>query len=156
MTREKEFRDELGIKINDQETMELWHIFSRVATNGKRNIERDLEFMGLKPIELRILYNLSRNGPTPMNTLSAENNVTGPWITGIVDDMEKNGYVAKNRNPSDRRVINVSILDKGQEVLEKGVVVYADLISKSLFNLTAEEKRVFREVLLKIDEAMMD
>lgn len=146
--------DGTDIKIEQQEVMELWHIFSRVAINGKRKMERELELKGIKPIELRILYNLSRNGSTPMNSLSSENNVTGPWITGIVEEMEKKGYVSKDRNEFDRRMINVSILEKGKEILSGGLGVYASLISSSLEHLEPEEKEVFRKILLKIEDSL--
>lgn len=151
MSGENGFREEISIEVQDQETMELWHIFSRVASNGKRNIERELKLVGIKPIELRVLYNLSRDGPTPMNSLSTENNVTSPWITGIVEEMEKKGYVSKTRNEFDRRIINVSILDKGREVLSGGLNIYAKLIANSMTKLSRSEKEDFKKILLKID-----
>jgi DNA-binding MarR family transcriptional regulator len=142
------------IQFEQQEVMELWHIFSRVAMNGKRMMERELELKGIKPIELRILYNLSRHESVPMNSLSSENNVTSPWITGIVEEMEKKGYVSKERNELDRRAINVTILEKGREILSGGLGVYANLISSSLEHLTPDEKEQFKKILLKIEDSL--
>ncbi len=154
MTGKDEYINGSDLKIEQREIMELWHIFSRVAVNGKRKMERELEQKGIKPIELRILYNLSCNGTTSMNSLSSENNVTGPWITGIVEEMEKKGYVSKDRNEYDRRMINVTILEKGKEMLSGGLGVYASLISTSLENLTQNEKEEFRKILLKIEDSL--
>ena len=46
-----------------------------------------------------------------MNSLATENDVTGPWITGVVDELEKKGYVTKVRSATDRRIIKVSITE---------------------------------------------
>jgi DNA-binding MarR family transcriptional regulator len=40
-----------------------------------------------------------------------------PDITRLVDRLEKRGLVARTRNQQDRRVVEVHITDKGQELL---------------------------------------
>ena len=96
--------------------LELWHTLSRVIRSRKKIIEKELEGLSLKPMELRVLLSLSREDSIPMNSLAARNDVTGPWITGIVDDLESKGYATKIRSSSDRRIIRVSFTPKGLEI----------------------------------------
>ncbi len=138
------------------DTMDLWHVFSRVFRNGKKLIERELEKIGIKPTELRVLFSLSKDRDTTMNSLAAENDVTGPWITGVVDELEKKGYVTKVRSATDRRIIKVSITDHGNEALEQGIKVYNKLIELVLRNLSPEESAEFRSILSKIEIALSD
>ena len=140
----------------DMDTMDLWHVFSRVFRNGKKLIERELEKIGIKPTELRVLFSLSKDRDTTMNSLAAENDVTGPWITGVVDELEKKGYVTKVRSATDRRIIKVSITDYGNEALEQGIKVYNKLIELVLRNLSPEESAEFRSILTKIEIALSD
>ncbi|HEY3451818.1 MAG TPA: MarR family transcriptional regulator [Myxococcales bacterium] len=61
-------------------------------------------------------------GQLTMGELARRSNVTEKTITGIVDRLEKNGYLERQRDPNDRRVIHVVITDKGREqfhMLEK-------------------------------------
>lgn len=154
MTVKDDFAQHLNEELGNQDTMELWHIFTRVARNSKKRMERELDQLGIKPIELRILFTLSKEGPSTMNTLSSENDVTGPWITGMVDEMEKKGFVTKIRSVTDRRSINVSITDAGEDMLARGVKIYTDLISSSLSNLKSDEISQFKEILIKIENAL--
>jgi DNA-binding MarR family transcriptional regulator len=140
----------------DLDTIDLWHIFSRVFRNGKKLIERELEKIGIKPTELRVLFSLSKDHDTTMNSLATENDVTGPWITGVVDELEKKGYVTKVRSATDRRIIKVSITEYGNEALEQGIKVYNKLIELVLRNLSPEESAEFRSILSKIEIALSD
>lgn len=135
---------------------ELWHIFTRVFRSGKKTIERELEKLGVKPMELRVLFSLSRDGDTTMNSLAVENDVTGPWITGIVDDLERKGFVTKVRSSTDRRIIKVSITENGSVMLAEGMKVYSKLIELALKNLTPEEQIQFRSILSKIEKALSE
>ena len=140
----------------DLDTIDLWHIFSRVFRNGRKLIERELEKIGIKPTELRVLFSLSKDHDTTMNSLATENDVTGPWITGVVDELEKKGYVTKVRSATDRRIIKVSITDYGNEALAQGIKVYNKLIDLVLRNLSPEESAEFRSILSKIEIALSD
>ena len=91
-----------------------------------------------------------------MNSLATENDVTGPWITGVVDELEKKGYVTKVRSATDRRIIKVSITDYGNEALAQGIKVYNKLIELVLRNLSPEESAEFRSILSKIEIALSD
>lgn len=133
---------------------EIWHIFSKVFRGGKKTIERELEKIGIKPTELRVLFSLSKDGDTTMNSLALENDVTGPWITGIVDELEKKGYATKIRSLTDRRIIKVSITPEGNRILSQALKVYSELIELVLKNLTPEEQAQFFSILKKIEGAI--
>ncbi len=134
--------------------MDIWHIFTRVFRGGKKTIERELEKIGIKPMELRVLFSLSKDGDTTMNSLALENDVTGPWITGIVDDLEKKGYAVKIRSLTDRRIIKVSITPEGDRILSQALKVYSGLIELVLKNLTQDEQAQFFSILKKIESAI--
>lgn len=139
---------------NALDPMEIWHIFTRVFRGGKKTIERELEKIGIKPMELRVLFSLSKDGDTTMNSLALENDVTGPWITGIVDELEKKGYAVKIRSLTDRRIIKVSITPEGNRILSQALKVYSELIELVLKNLTPEEQAQFFSILKKIESAI--
>ncbi len=141
---------------NDPETgsMEIWHFLSRVFHIGKKRLEQELEKLGVKPTEIRVLYSISLERETTMNSLASQNDVTGPWITGLVDDLEAKGYVTKTRSTTDRRVVKVSITESGSELLKKGMVVYNNLVNLALKGLSESELDEFRKILSSIEKSL--
>ena len=56
------------------------------------------------------------NGCT-LTELSREMHVSAPTVTGIIDRMERDGYVKRSHDPNDRRVIHVALTKKGEGIV---------------------------------------
>jgi DNA-binding MarR family transcriptional regulator len=136
------------------DSMVIWHLLSRVFHNGKKKLEQELEKLGVKPMEIRVLYSISQDRETTMNSLASQNDVTGPWITGLVDELEEKGYVTKSRSTTDRRVVKVSITETGSEILKRGIVVYNRLIDMALKGLSESELEEFTKILNSIEKSI--
>lgn len=154
MDKQKKVSEQVGEEFSDPESVELWHIFSRVAEHGKKSIGRGLEKIGLRPLDLRALLYISEKGPSTVNALSEELNVSSAWATGLVDELVVRGYVSRERNTIDRRSVIISITGEGKLALSKGLKVYVNIISVALKNLNGEETERFKEILIKIESAL--
>lgn len=141
-------------KALNSERAELWDIMARVFRKGKRAIRRELERISIKPTELKVLESIAKEGDCQMNSIALEINVTGAWITGVVDELERRGLVLKNRSSTDRRIIRVSITDSGKSTLEKAKNVYQGFIKSTLMNLDQDEMNEFRHLLSLIEEGL--
>ncbi|WP_393971329.1 MarR family winged helix-turn-helix transcriptional regulator [Oxyplasma meridianum] len=136
------------------DSMEIWHLLSKVFHNGKKRLEQELDKIGVKPTEIRVLYSISQDKDTNMNSLASQNDVTGPWITGLVDDLEEKGYVTKTRSTTDRRVVKVSITENGSEILKRGIVIYNRLIDLALKGLSESDLVEFTKILSSIEKSL--
>src|SRR5580698_3539435 len=87
----------------------------------QRLSEKNLSSIGVTPTEIRILRSLSNYGTSPMARLASELFMTPASITGLVDRLEGEMLVARERASDDRRVVNVTITPKGRDVLEAGL-----------------------------------
>ena len=134
--------------------MELWDLISSVAHHGRRRLERELERYSVKPTEIKVLYSISLQEGCRMNTLADLNGITGPWITGIVDELESKGYVTKSRNENDRRIITVSITESGRDILSKGMVYFDNLLDDALKEMNEEQIQEFKDILKIIDRSL--
>jgi DNA-binding MarR family transcriptional regulator len=83
------------------------------------------EFMGmfkrlhkgaLSLIHLNVLIELDLNGPMAMGRLAEILEVSVASTTGIVDRMEKRGFVERRHDEGDRRVVLVHLTQAGQDV----------------------------------------
>jgi DNA-binding MarR family transcriptional regulator len=68
--------------------------------------------LGMSAAEWRCLGLLSQHGPATAGWLAERSGFTTGAITGIVDRLEKGGYVRREPNPKDRRSVIIRPLHK--------------------------------------------
>jgi DNA-binding MarR family transcriptional regulator len=66
-----------------------------------------------------VLGQLRDHGPMPPSELGERLIVTRATVTGLVDSLERRGYVARSANPADRRSILVAITPAGLAVAQQ-------------------------------------
>ncbi|HMR48391.1 MAG TPA: MarR family transcriptional regulator [Arachnia sp.] len=78
-------------------------------------------FAGTPLTESRVglLWMLALGGPSTQQALSEALSVTPRNISGLVDALEKHGYVRRVPHPSDRRAVLVELTVTGDEVMAR-------------------------------------
>jgi DNA-binding MarR family transcriptional regulator len=113
--------------------------------------ERLLREYGLTGSQYNILRILRGEGkPLPMLEIAGRTIQVVPGITGLIDRLEAGEFVQRERSTEDRRVIYVSITDKGLEVLarlDEPLIAYEKML---LGQLTQAEKHELIRVMEKI------
>jgi DNA-binding MarR family transcriptional regulator len=79
-------------------------------------IAGSLEDLGLTPAQVHIVLWLGADGPLTMGDLARRLAVSEKTITGIVDRLERDGLVGRERDPADRRVVHVRLGATGENV----------------------------------------
>lgn len=64
-----------------------------------------------------ILFLLERNGPQKMSELAKSTHLTPGAVTTASDRLIDQGYIVRNRNEEDRRVIYLDLTEKGRDTL---------------------------------------
>jgi DNA-binding MarR family transcriptional regulator len=73
--------------------------------------------VGLASSDLEVLDLISRQGPMTPSALSAISAVSPATMTGIVDRLESEGWVRRERDPDDRRKVNIhAVTKRGAEI----------------------------------------
>lgn len=86
----------------------------------------------------------------PMSTISENLLVSRANITGLIDSLEKRGYVLRKPDTSDRRVVHAEITKKGRDVLHELLPIHFQAVENMLENLTPEEKTTLVELLARV------
>jgi DNA-binding MarR family transcriptional regulator len=74
--------------------------------------------LGFKDIDLDCLNLIDRHGPLSPSALSRRAGLHPATLTGVLDRLERGGWVARERDPSDRRAVVVRALrDRYAELL---------------------------------------
>jgi DNA-binding MarR family transcriptional regulator len=80
----------------------------------------------------------------------------GSTITGILDRMEKNGYVERRPNAEDRRSALVYLTQKAREVGPR-IIGFADELDAAIRkNFSAQDMAVFERVLRELGRSPID
>lgn len=73
--------------------------------------------LDLKDVDLDCLDLVSRHGPLSPTALARRAGLHPATMTGILDRLERAGWIARERDPADRRAVTVRALpDRGREM----------------------------------------
>ncbi len=86
---------------------------SSVAINGRLFPALQAEF-GVTPTQLGVLEALSHLGPMAQCALAGKLLVSASNLTTVLDNLERDGYVRRDRDPHDRRVSIASLTPAGE------------------------------------------
>lgn len=113
------------------------HLKSEYRTRG----------IGVSPPQSLILLLLREENMQSMSDLSGKLSIDNSAITGLVDRLEKDGFVAREKNPKDRRGILIRIKQKGIRELK----VVDEVVRKTNRDIKAgfaeRQTEAFREIL---------
>lgn len=118
---------------------------------GKRAQELYAEY-DLNRAQSGILFALHQEDSMSQKELAKRLNVTPPSITSIIKKMEQEGYIIRKADEQDQRVMRLTLAKKGKDCVAY-VIKTAEKLEEIVFEgMTAEEKMLFRRLLLQILE----
>ena len=114
------------------------------------HMQRWAEQHDLSEGRLRILSQLRINGDTAMTRLADALHTTPRNVTGLVDHLEKDGFVERVPDPTDRRSVLARLTESGRakiaDIWRAGLTRQMDLTS----GFTEEELRQLRHLCLRL------
>lgn len=91
------------------ESIEVARLFQEVMHLFKHNMSKLLEDTGMSAPQGMVLGLLSKNKKMKITDLSNELCLSNSTVSGIIDRLEKQDMVVRERSEKDKRVVNVSI-----------------------------------------------
>jgi len=89
-----------------------------------------------------------------MSDLSQRLMVSNGNITGLTDNLERDGFVERILLPQDRRARKVRLTDKGRAAFDQMAATHASWIHAWLNSLSREEQQVFYLLLGKLKQGI--
>lgn len=71
-------------------------------------------------------------------------------MTRLIDQLEERQLIERRRNPQDRRVIELSLTPKGNEVITQLIHVVTDGLNVLLDDFTRDEVKILKSLLRKL------
>ncbi len=125
----------------------LCYQLSLVMRRVQRYYESRLAPFGITPVQFYVFSVLWLNDGIKFKDLAERVSMDGATLSGILDRMERAGYVARGEDPEDRRSLLVFLTGQARE---KGpaIVQLADTLDREIkARFPIDEYRIFLNVL---------
>ncbi len=131
-----------------QQDDRLIFLLSKAQHKLATYLKKTLSDKGIKVtgVQTGILFLLKHKAST-MTELSRELLIDSSAITGLVDRLERSGFVRREINSADRRTYLITITEKGLQEIEKAKIIVHEVNNEIKKDFTEDEVVVFKKIL---------
>lgn len=140
-----------------QETaLRLWIALARCYATYSKAVSCKIQEYGLTPPQFGIIEALHHLGPLSLGELADKLLVTGGNVTYVMDRLEEQGLVVRERSPADRRIVQAKLTPRGKELIGRVFPEHAIYIEELASHLDPAEREELRRLLKKLGRAVRD
>jgi DNA-binding MarR family transcriptional regulator len=111
--------------------------------------QRVLDERGITHAGWQVVHSLGPTGALTQREVAERCYVTQATVTGVVDTLERDGLVVRERDERDRRLVRVRLTDEGRTRLADARRTLAREMAPLFADLTPREEAVVRRFLLR-------
>ena len=135
-------------------SVDVARMLSLIEQMGERRPLRDpiatlCESLDLTGPQTHALMRLGK-GPLPMGELALRTGISDKTLTGVIDRLERDAYLKRERDEGDRRVVRVRLTRKGSLITRRLRAHLARHIGELLEFLTAAERQDLFRLLERV------
>ncbi|MHB1043355.1 MAG: MarR family winged helix-turn-helix transcriptional regulator [Eubacteriales bacterium] len=109
---------------------------------------------GMAPAQLGAMRKLWKNDGMTNTELGEQLFLKTSTVTALIDRMERDGFVFRERNKDDRRVVNIWLTEKGKELKDSVPDIESIIVEKLKAELSVAELKELIRLLNKVAEAL--
>lgn len=140
-----------GYQLNAADT---WNKIQRVHQIIQRKLQKNFYNKDITAAQFEVLMELIKHRELPMWRIGDLLSVTGGNVTGLIDRLEKKGYVERTRSKNDRRIIMAKITKKGDQIFKKVNSEFESQIEETMSGLGSHELYQFNGILEKLESEL--
>lgn len=128
---------------------EFAKLWMKMTKDWKTHLEEELA-PGLTEGQLAVLELLLQNQPMKPSDLLVYLATTPAAITTLLDRMERAGLVVRNRDLSDRRIVWITVTEKGDTEAKRGIAIRESYIGGALDRISSHNQQLLVYLLSKV------
>lgn len=151
----KDFTNDLG-QASDvgHSAAALVESMARVERLWMRHLQDAIDQPGFTPARLRLVGSLRSDGPQIMQHLATTTGTTPRNVTDLVDGLERDGLVERQRHPSDRRATVVALTPAGAELADAWRDAFSARAGAVFDSLPERDRQAFARILDRLAAAL--
>lgn len=119
------------------------------------DIEQDAiitgEFQDISNNDMHIIEAVGVDRPKNMSSIAKRLSVTMGTLTTAMNSLVKKGYVNRNRSEQDRRVVFISLTEKGNRAYEQHAQFHSEMIEAVVQGMGDTEKEILIQSLERLN-----
>jgi DNA-binding MarR family transcriptional regulator len=112
---------------------------------------KDLSITEIHTIEAVGLY-----GSRTMSEIASKLDITMGTLTTAIDKLIKKGYVERSRSDIDRRIVNVSLTNRGKLAYRIHEKFHMDMVKEVMEDFNQDEEEILLSALRKLNKHLKD
>ena len=139
----------------DAEAMEIIIRIKQLSVGDECAFQEALEPYGLSEGRFYVLCCLfseeivGHKAPSP-SEIAEQLGVTRATITGLLDGLERDGFLERRHDGKDRRALTIHLTGKGRGVMDRFIPEQFPRIKAQVFQLSPEDKKTLITLLAKL------
>ena len=129
----------------------LVNLFNEIMDIEQKSIITE-EFKDITNNDMHIIEAIGMNEPKNMSTIAREISVTVGTLTIAMNSLVKKGYVLRERGKEDRRVVYISLTERGRAAYVHHARFHKAMIDSISDELTSEEMELLIKTLTKLNK----
>ena len=144
----------MGLSMSKQVThsvaiSEIMHALRQIFRAIQDYSQEVSKEFGITGPQLWALKTISADGSLSLGELTQKMYLHPSTVSGVVDRLEKKGYVVRDRGQKDRRVVNVALTPKGKRLAKKAP---NPIQGKMVYGLRRLEARKLNSIYLAVQK----
>ena len=130
-----------------ESALRMWIALARCYATFSKAIAGKVQEYGLTTPQFGVLEALYHLGPLSLGELADKLLVTGGNVTYVMDRLEAQGLVYRDRSPDDRRVIEAKLTHRGMDLVRDVFPGHAEYVEHLSRHLDPAELEALRSLL---------
>lgn len=123
---------------------------ARACDSLMARLSANLEKLGLTVAQFGVLEAVHYLGPMCQRDLGHKLLRSGGNVTVVVDNLEKHGWVRRERLADDRRMVRIHLTEQGRELIECVFPKHVGAVVREMSTLAPEEQEELRQLCRKL------
>ncbi len=138
--------------LSDAELDAIVETIVYLYTESRRLTKQAAREVGLTGPQLTVIKLLDTFGDLSLSSLSERIRAQNSTVTGIIDRMEREGLVHRERSTADRRVVYIRLTPKGRQLSKDILVEPMEIFRTVLSMLSRDDTRDLLRILSKLQK----
>src|SRR5262245_33390856 len=117
-----------------------------------RRLRRVDEATGLSAVKLSALSVVVFAGPIALGDLAAAEQVRPPTMTRLIQELESQGLIRRNRDKDDQRIVRIEATPRGEKLLKQGRYRRVAMLAEWINTLSPREIMLLNEAAEVLEE----
>jgi MarR family 2-MHQ and catechol resistance regulon transcriptional repressor len=141
---------------DEERALRLWIALARCYATFARAVAVRVAEYGLTTPQFGVLEALHHLGPLPLGELADKLLVTGGNVTYVMDRLEEQGLVTRERSSADRRVVRAHLTEAGASLVAEVFPSHAAAVAELASDLDPAEQDLLRALLKRLGKGIAE